>query len=287
MAASSFIITLVLLFIVSLSVLAKSSSKTTYTKATFISSASPTLVSPLKSKPSTATGWPSPSKAKARQQIANGYGIYNANNGVSASTSSSTLYAKKKGATQPVSSKKGKIQVVLLETVPKVGQSGDVVFVSSAIFQNQLKRSNKARLISEEEVQAMEAEKAAAEKEMLEEAIKTKQMLEEAMVEKISDAEQCATDGDDICGVALEMKRKAGPEGNLFGGVNPKMVMDALKQRYPQGSWDGRQVKLTEVKDSDGKDVKKKDIKHTGDYTVSVTLGKGVDVTFILSILEE
>jgi len=174
-----------------------------------------------------------------------------------------------------------------LETVPKVGQSGDVVFVSSAIFQNQLKRSNKARLISEEEVQAMEAEKAAAEKEMLEDAIKTKQMLEEAMVEKISDAEQCATDGDDICGVALEMKRKAGPEGNLFGGVNPKMVMDALKQAYPQGSWDGRQVKLTDVKDSDGKDVKKKDIKHTGDYTVSVTLGKGVDVTFILSILEE
>ena len=268
MAASSFIITLVLLFIVSLSVSAKSS------KTSFISSASPTL------------GWPSPSKA--RQQIANGYGIYTTNNGVSTS-SSSTLYAKKKGgsgATQPVS-KKGKIQVVLLETVPKVGQSGDVVFVSSAIFQNQLKRSNKARLISEEEVQAMEAEKAAAEKEMLEEAIKTKQMLEEAMVEKISDAEQCATDGDDICGVALEMKRKAGPEGNLFGGVNPKMVMDALKQRYPQGSWEGRQVKMTDVKDSDGKDVKKKDIKHTGDYTVSVTLGKGVDVTFILSILEE
>jgi len=277
MAASSFIISLVLLFIASLSVSAKSSSKIIYTKTSFISPASPT-----------STGWPSPSKA--RQQIANGYGTYTTNNGVSTSSSSSALYAKKKGgggATQPVSSKKGKIQVVLLETVPKVGQSGDVVFVSSAIFQNQLKRSNKARLISEEEVQAMEAEKLAAEKEMLEEAIKTKQMLEEAMVEKISDAEQCATDGDDICGVALEMKRKAGPEGNLFGGVNPKMVMDALKQAYPEGSWEGRQVKLTDVKDSDGKDVKKKDIKHTGDYTVSVTLGKGVDVTFILSILEE
>jgi large subunit ribosomal protein L9 len=268
MAASSFIITLVLLFIVS-SVSAKQSSKNTYTKTSFI--------------PPTATGWPSPSKA--RQQIANGYGTYT-NNGVS--SSSSTLYAKQKGggATQPVS-KKGKIQVVLLETVPKVGQSGDVVFVSSAIFQNQLKRNNKARLISEEEVQAMEAEKALAEKEILEEAIKTKQILEEAMVDKISDAEQCATDGDDICGVALEMKRKAGPEGNLFGGVNPKMVMDELRQTYPQGSWDGRQVKLTDVKDSDGKDVKKKDIKHIGDYTVCVTLGKGVDVTFILSILEE
>ena len=183
----------------------------------------------------------------------------------------------------------GKIQVVLLEQVPNIGQSGDVVFVSSAIFQNQLKRNNKARLISAEEVQRMEEERAQEEKEMIEKAKATKEMLEEAMVEKISDAEQCSSseDENDICGVALELKRKAGPEGNLFGGVNPKMIMEELKSRYPSGSWDGRQVKVTDVKDSDGKDVKKKDIKHTGDYTVTVALGKGVDVTFIVSILEE
>ena len=183
----------------------------------------------------------------------------------------------------------GKIQVVLLEQVPNIGQSGDVVFVSSAIFQNQLKRNNKARLISAEEVQRMEEERAQEEKEMIEKAKATKEMLEEAMVEKISDAEQCSSseDENDICGVALELKRKAGPEGNLFGGVNPKMIMEELKSRYPNGSWDGRLVKVTDVKDSDGKDVKKKDIKHTGDYTVTVALGKGVDVTFIVSILEE
>ena len=183
----------------------------------------------------------------------------------------------------------GKIQVVLLEQVPNIGQSGDVVFVSSAIFQNQLKRNNKARLISAEEVQRMEEERAQEEKEMIEKAKATKEMLEEAMVEKISDAEQCSSseDENDICGVALELKRKAGPEGNLFGGVNPKMIMEELKSRYPSGSWDGRQVKVTDVKDSDGKDVKKKDIKHIGDYTVTVALGKGVDVTFIVSILEE
>ena len=183
----------------------------------------------------------------------------------------------------------GKIQVVLLEQVPNIGQSGDVVFVSSAIFQNQLKRNNKARLISAEEVQRMEEERAQEEKEMIEKAKATKEMLEEAMVEKISDAEQCSSseDENDICGVALELKRKAGPEGNLFGGVNPKMIMEELKSRYPSGSWDGRQVKVTDVKDSDGKDVKKKDIKHTGDYTVTVALGTGVDVTFIVSVLEE
>jgi ribosomal protein L9 len=64
-----------------------------------------------------------------------------------------------------------------------------------------------------------------------------------------------------ICGVALEMKRNSA-SGNIFGGVNPKMIMDALKEQYPKGSLDGRQVKLTDMKDSEGKDVTKKDIKY-------------------------
>lgn len=183
-------------------------------------------------------------------------------------------------------SKVKKIQVQLLETVPKIGQTGDVVFVSGAVYQNQLKLANKARLISAEEVQKMDQEREEQEQEMAELAMKTKAMLEEAMFENLGGEDQCDASAD-ICGVALEMKRKAGPEGNLFGAVNPKVVMEALKEKYPEGSWDGKQVKLTDVKDVDGKDVKKKDIKHTGDYTMSVSLGKDVDVTFILSILAE
>lgn len=132
----------------------------------------------------------------------------------------------------------------------------------------------------------MDQEKEAQEKELEEMALKTKAMLEETMLENLGGEDQCDDDGD-ICGVALTMKRKAGPEGNLFGGVNPKMVMEELKEKFPEGSWDGRQVKLTGVKDVDGKDVKKKDIKHTGEYTMTIALGKGVDVVFILSIVTE
>lgn len=183
-------------------------------------------------------------------------------------------------------SKVSKILVQLLVTVPDIGQSGDIVSVSTAIFQNKLQRSNKARRISEEEVQKLEAEKEANDQEMLDMAVKTKGILEEAMLENLGGEDNCDDDAD-ICGVALTMKRKAGPEGSLFGGVNPKMVMESLKKKYPEGSWDGKQVKLTEVKDVDGKDVKKKDIKHTGEYTMVVALGKGVDATFILSILAE
>lgn len=206
---------------------------------------------------------------------------------------STSLHAQKKGGGGggDVVSKKGKIQVQLLETIPNIGQSGDIILVSSAVFQNQLKRGNKARLISDEEVERIEQKKVEEDQRMADMAMQTKALLEEAMLENLGGEGQCGTGStnseDDICGVALELKRKAGPEGNLFGGVNPKMIMDALKERYPKGSWEGRQVKLMELKDSNGNDVKGKDIKHVGDYNVTISLWRGIEATFILSIHPE
>ena len=98
--------------------------------------------------------------------------------------------------------------------------------------------------------------------------------------------EECSTDND-ICGVALTMKKKAGADGTLFGGINPRLIMEELANTFPDGNWSGNQVKLTDMKDSDGKDVKKKDIKQTGEYTCVVKLGFDVDVTFILSVVPE
>lgn len=187
-------------------------------------------------------------------------------------------------------SKKGKVQVQLLETIPNIGQSGDVILVSGAVFQNQLKRGNKARLITNEEVERIEQKKMEEDQKMIEMAMQTKALLEEAMIENLGGEDQCRVSSnseDDVCGVALKMNRKAGPEGNLFGGVTPKMVLDALKERYPKGSWEGRHVKLMDVIDSNGDEVKAKDIKHVGDYTMKISLWKGIEVTFILSVSSE
>ncbi|KAL3790849.1 hypothetical protein HJC23_004479 [Cyclotella cryptica] len=252
----------------------------TYTKASFIPPAAPSSI-----------GWPSAAHpTRLMNRIATGYGTYHR----SADRPNTAHSAKRRGgssgggstATQPAS-KKGKIQVMLLQTVPDIGQSGDIVLVSSAVFQNQLKRNGKARLITEEEIQKMEQEKEEQEEKMLEMAIKTKNILEEAMLINLGGQDQCPDNGQDICGVALTIKRKAGPEGNLFGGVNPKMVMDALKETFPSGSWDGKQVKIAKMTDSEGKDVAKMDIKHIGEYTIEMSLGKDVDVCFILSIAAE
>lgn len=252
-------------------------SSTYYSKASFVPPAAPSLIP--------KAGWPSVANhpSRVQRQIATGYGtqLFGRKKNKTADPSSTTT--TKTAAVPPVT-RNGKIQIKLLATVPNIGQAGDILFVSSAVFQNQLQRQKKARLISADEVALIEAEKQAEEAEAKEKAIQTKKMMEEKMLESLG--EECSTD-DDICGVALTMQRKAGAEGNLFGGINPKMIMDELAQTFPEGSWEGKQVKLTAMKDSDGKDVKKKDIKHTGEYTCVINLGYDVDVTFILSVVPE
>lgn len=232
-----------------------------------------------------SVGWSSavnvnhPSSAQQNINLVNGGGIYHP------VSKSSSLHAKnkKRDGGQPTS-KKGKVQVLLLKSVPNIGQAGDVVCVSSAVFQNQLHLSNKARLITTEEVEQLQRREQEQEKTLVDDAVKTKTILEETMLD--SSGGEIDADGD-ICGVALTMKRRAGPSGSLFGGVNPKMVIDLLREKFPEGSWDGRHVKLKEMRDSSGKDVKKMDIKHSGNYTLTVALHNSVDVTFILSVVPD
>lgn len=257
------------------------SSTHTYTKASFVPPAAPSL---------TKAGWSSAANhpSRVQRQIITGYGTYYyaptsplfGRKKINESSSSTT-----KTAAVPPVTKNGKVQIKLLVTVPNLGQSGDILFVSSAVFQNQLQKSKKARLISADEVALIEAEKRKEEEETKAKAIQTKKMMEEKMLPSFSG--ECSTDEDILCGVLLTMKRKAGAEGNLFGGINPKMIMDELATTFPDGNWEGKQVKLTDIKDSDGNEVKKKDIKQTGDYTCVVKLGSEVDVTFILSVVAE
>mmetsp|Transcript_3325 Transcript_3325/g.6908 ORF Transcript_3325/g.6908 Transcript_3325/m.6908 type:complete len:364 (+) Transcript_3325:2-1093(+) len=263
----------------------------TYSKASFVPPAAPSVVSAQTAQKKSWSSWsPVQSNPTSLQNIVTGYGTYPSPKHVGSGPV--TLFAKKKGSSKSggvqAVSKKGKIQVQLTQTVPNIGQSGDIIFVSSAVFQNQLKKNNSARLITDEEVRKLEDEREAKEEELLEMAKQTKSMLEATMLENLGGEEQCGDDGEgDICGIALELKRKAGPEGNLFGGVTPKMVIEGLKESYPDGSWDGKQVKVLDMKDANGHDVPKMDIKHVGEYTIKLSLGKEVEAKFILSVQAE
>jgi hypothetical protein len=65
--------------------------------------------------------------------------------------------------------------------------------------------------------------------------------------------------------------------------------MDELKDKFATGAWDNAKgVKLLGVTEYEGgEEVKKMDIKTVGKYTVHLSLGMGVDATFVMEIVAE
>mmetsp|Transcript_4837 Transcript_4837/g.6261 ORF Transcript_4837/g.6261 Transcript_4837/m.6261 type:complete len:250 (+) Transcript_4837:126-875(+) len=172
-----------------------------------------------------------------------------------------TLFAKKKKDTTV--GKGGKVQVKLVKHVAGTGQAGDIIMVAPAFFTNKLQKTGSAIRITDEEV-AKEAEKQAShEKELKANASDVKHKLEE---------------------MKFSITKKAGPDGHLFGGVGMKLIMTELKKEFPQGCLDGKQVKITQIKDGDGKKLQH-DIKEVGDYSLTISLLKGVAANLDLSVM--
>ena len=174
------------------------------------------------------------------------------------------LFAKKKKKDTTLG-KSGKIQVKLLKHVAGTGSAGDVIMVAPAFFTNKLQKTGCAIRITDEEVAKESAEK----KQRDDEAKATANDLKEK-VEKIT----------------LNIPKKAGPDGKLFGGIGLKAVLGDLKKEFPAGCLDAKYIKITSVKDEDGKALKH-DIKAVGDYVATLTLMKGVSADFKLSVTSE
>lgn len=165
--------------------------------------------------------------------------------------------SKKKGGSQASTSSK-KIQVKMLKYVSGTGQKGDVVMVTPAFFQNKLRPTQSAQIISDDEVDKERAAAAALEKETKE----TAQSLKEE-IEKLE----------------LVLPRKAGPDGQLFGGVGPKTIMEELKKKVDNSFLDNKGVKIQALFDVDGKKMRG-DIKHTGEFQSTVSLTKDIIAKF-------
>lgn len=177
--------------------------------------------------------------------------------------SSMPLYARKKKDTTV--GKGGKIQVKLLKHIAGTGSAGDVIMVAPAFFQNKLQKTQSAVRISDAEVAAEALEKAACDKEARENATAVKEKVE---------------------GMDFVLMKKAGPDGHLFGGIGFKLIMKELKKEFPQGCLDGKQVKITQIKDGEGKKLRG-DIKETGEYEVTLALLKGVSADLKLTVGSE
>ena len=177
-------------------------------------------------------------------------------------TQTSSLYAKKK-KNAPASTKK--VQVKLLKHVAGTGQAGDVVQVTPAFFNNKLRPNKSAEIISDEQVE--EERSQAEENDILRKA-------------KASELQERLTD------TTITIKRKAGPDGQLFGGIGAKIIMNEILAEIQDDFLEGKGVKVTEVLDGNGKKIRG-DIKHIGDFGARVALLNGVSAKLAVAVREE
>lgn len=221
-------------------------------EATFILPASPTVTRSIQNSNPTSSHELTYAKS---QIISSGYGLYY-------HQSSSQLQAKKKKAA-PAAAKK--VQVKLLKHVPGSGQAGEVILVTPAFFNNKLRPNQSAEIISNEEVADAAAKKEAKEKEEKAKATELREILND---------------------VTLQLKRKAGPDGQLFGGIGPKIIMSELQSEVTDVYLNEKWVKVAEVLDENEKKIRG-DIKHTGEFRAKIALLSGISAKIGITVEAE
>jgi large subunit ribosomal protein L9 len=181
--------------------------------------------------------------------IRRGYGLY-----------STKLWAKKKTAAAPK-----KIQVKLLKNIVGTGVYGEVIMVTPAFFSNKLLPDKAAVMITDEEVARMKEEARAQDIAANQAARAVKAVLDET---------------------TITLKRKAGPDGQLFGGIGAKTIMDELKACVKDPYLDSKVVKVVGTVDENGNKLAH-DIKHIGSFSAELTLAKDVSANIAISVIHE
>jgi len=186
-----------------------------------------------------------------------------ANTRTSAGTGTTLFMAKAKKAA--VASKK--FQVKMLKSVPGTGQKGEIVNVTPAFFNNKLRPTQSAEVISDDEVEEERARQAAQEAEIRAEATALQEEL------------QAET---------LTMHRKAGPDGQLFGGIGAKAIMEEIQSHFSAHKefLERKNVKVLALTDENDKKMRG-DIKHTGDFSAQISLSKDVKATVKITVVTE
>ncbi len=147
------------------------------------------------------------------------------------------------------------MELILREDVAKLGHRGDVVDVSNGYGRNFLLPQKKAMLVTEGNKKVIEKEKAAA--------------LRREAHEK-GEAEQLAA----LLGKAtIQIARKAGENGVLFGSVTSLDIEDALGKQGFQ--IDRRKIILEEP------------LKQLGEFPVPVRLHREVTASLNVQVVQE
>lgn len=198
------------------------------------------------------------------------------------------LYSKKKsnssgsgGGNNNTASTVKKMQVRMLKTVPGTGQTGDVVLVTPAFFNNKLRPTGSASMISDQEVKEMQMQREI----MLHEVIQHARTLQQCIESSGETDNGNNNNNNNFC---LRLRQKAGPDGQLFGSIHHKTLLKELKDTIGNDEaakfLSQKSVKVTEVVDGEGQPLRG-DIKHVGSYQATIYLTN--DISAKLAIVVE
>ena len=148
------------------------------------------------------------------------------------------------------------MQIILLEKVTNLGVLGDVVKVKDGYARNYLIPQGKAKRATQANMAQFEA---------------LRVELERAQAEKLGEAQALATK---LEGLMLQITRKAGMDGRLFGSVSNIDVVEALETQ-------GFKVERSAVRMPEGA------IKQIGDFQIDIALHHDVVVAVTVSVLGE
>lgn len=148
------------------------------------------------------------------------------------------------------------MQIILLEKVTNLGGLGDVVKVRDGYARNFLIPQGKAKRATAANMAEFEARRAE---------------LERLQAEKLAGAQSVAQKLD---GISLEMPRKAGVDGRLFGSVGSADIIEALAAK-------GFDVERGAVRLPDGP------IKQIGEVALEVALHTDVIATVNIVVVAE
>jgi large subunit ribosomal protein L9 len=148
------------------------------------------------------------------------------------------------------------MQVILMERIANLGNLGDVVKVKDGFARNYLIPQGKAKRATEANIKAFEQQRAE---------------LERAQAEALARAQER---GAKLEGLTLQIVRKAGVDGRLFGSVTNYDIVEALNAQ-------GHEVERAQVRMPGGP------LKAVGDYQIQVALHTDVVVTVNVSVLGE
>jgi len=148
------------------------------------------------------------------------------------------------------------MEVILMEKIHNLGQLGDIVKVKNGFARNYLITEGKARRATPAAIEEFQSRRAD---------------LEKAEAEKLGAAQE---KGQKLDGLMLQVTRKAGVDGKLFGSVTNIDIAEALRAQ-------GHDVPRAAIRMPQGP------IKQIGDYHLSIGLHGDVVVSITVSVLGE